>query len=103
MQGDPHGLFSGLIRIHVLHHAAQEELFGLGLIEELRRHGYQLSPGTLYPMLHSMEAKGLLRSRIRGVAGRNRRVYRATSLGKTALGDATGKVRELLRELIEGH
>jgi len=51
MKGDPHDLFSGLIRIHVLHHAAQEELFGLGLIEELQRHGYHLSPGTLYPML----------------------------------------------------
>lgn len=103
MQGDPHDLFSGLIRIHVLHHAAQEELFGLGLIEELQQHGYHLSPGTLYPMLHSMEAKGLLRSRIRRVAGRNRRVYRATLRGKTALRDATERVGELLRELIEGH
>ena len=55
-------LYSGLIRLHVLHHAVQEPIFGLGMIEELGRHGYKVSPGMFYPLLHSMEEKGLLRS-----------------------------------------
>ncbi|WP_458410635.1 PadR family transcriptional regulator [Klebsiella quasipneumoniae] len=52
-------LYGGMIRLHILHHAAKEPVFGLGIIEELRHHGYQLSPGTLYPMLHGMEKKGI--------------------------------------------
>jgi PadR family transcriptional regulator len=55
-------LYSGLIRLHVLHHACQEPIFGVGIIEELGRHGYRLSPGTLYPLLHGLEEKGYLRS-----------------------------------------
>ncbi len=55
-------LYSGLIRLHVLHHAVEEPIFGLGMIEELARHGYRISPGTLYPLLHGLEKKGYLRS-----------------------------------------
>jgi DNA-binding PadR family transcriptional regulator len=55
-------LYSGLIRLHVLHHAAEEPIFGLGMVEELARHGYRISPGTLYPLLHGLEKKGYLRS-----------------------------------------
>ncbi|WP_287830435.1 helix-turn-helix transcriptional regulator [Idiomarina sp.] len=47
-------LYTGFIRLHILHHAAQEPIFGMGMIEELRHHGYQISPGTLYPMLHML-------------------------------------------------
>jgi PadR family transcriptional regulator PadR len=47
-------LLSGLIELHVLYHAAEEEIFGLGMLEELKRHGYLISPGTLYPMLHRL-------------------------------------------------
>ena len=77
-------LFSGLIRLHVLHHACEEPIFGLGMIEELARHGYRLSPGTLYPVLDGLEKKGLLRSSRRLVDGRFRRVYRATPAGRKA-------------------
>ncbi len=95
-------LYSGLIRLHVLHHAVEEPIFGLGMIEELGRHGYKISPGSLYPILHGLEKKGYLRSR--GVrSGRSqRKVYRATSRGKRALEAAKSKVRELFHELIEG-
>ena len=55
-------LYSGLIRLHVLHHAAEEPIFGLGMVEELAHHGYRISPGTLYPLLHGLETKGYLRS-----------------------------------------
>ena len=52
-------LYSGLIRLHILHHAAEEPIFGFGILEELARHGYRLSAGTLYPLLHGMEKKRL--------------------------------------------
>ena len=71
------------------------------MIEELGRHGYKLSPGTLYPMLHGMEKKGYLKSK-RVCKGRTQqRVYRATPAGRAALRSAKIKVRELFGELFE--
>lgn len=55
---DHRDLYAGLIRLHVLHHACKETIYGLAMIEELRRHGYELSAGTLYPILHGLEDKG---------------------------------------------
>jgi PadR family transcriptional regulator PadR len=95
-------LYSGLIRLHVLHHATEEPIFGLGMIEELARHGYRISPGSLYPLLHSLEQKGYLRSKEQRKGKSLRKVYRATPRGRKALSAAKGKVRELFRELIEG-
>lgn len=95
-------LFAGLIRLHVLHHAAKEPIYGLAMIEELGRHGYRLSPGTLYPVLHGLEAKGYLRSREERIGRTVRRLYRATPRGKRALAAAREKVRELFGELLEG-
>lgn len=91
--------FSGFIRLHVLYHAAQEPIFGLGILDELGRHGYRLSPGTLYPILHRMEERGLLKSEKQLVAGRFRRVYRITESGRRTLSGAKDKVRELFGEL----
>jgi DNA-binding PadR family transcriptional regulator len=93
-------LYSGLIRLHVLYHASKGPIFGLEMIEELGRHGYKVSPGTLYPILHSMEELGLLRSQHRGAANQ-RRVYRATGEGHKALAAAKKRVRELFSELFE--
>src|SRR4051812_45269085 len=95
-------LYSGLIRLHVLHHAVEEPVFGLGMIEELMRHGYKISPGSLYPLLHGLEKKGYLRSREERNGKSLRKVYRATPLGRKALEAAKSKVRELFRELMEG-
>ncbi|GMU20140.1 MAG: PadR family transcriptional regulator [Phycisphaerae bacterium] len=94
-------LYSGLIRLHILHHACQEPVFGLGMIEELARHGYRLSPGTAYPLLHGLERKGYLRSSVIRNGRRTRRVYRATRAGRQALEAARDKVRELFGELFE--
>src|SRR5580704_1474014 len=94
-------LYSGLIRLHILHHAAEEPIFGLGIIEELARHGYRLSAGTLYPVLHGLEARGYLKPKMDRTGKRVRRVYRATPLGRRALEEAKEKVRELLGELFE--
>jgi PadR family transcriptional regulator PadR len=98
---DDKDLYSGLIRLHVLHHACQEPIFGVGIIEELGRHGYRLSPGTLYPLLHGLEEKGYLRSSEEGGGRQPRRVYRATPKGRKALAGAKVKVRELFSELLE--
>jgi DNA-binding PadR family transcriptional regulator len=94
-------LYGGLIRLHILHHANREAVFGLGIIEELSRHGYKLSAGTLYPMLHAMEEAGYLRSRPRVVVGRARRNYLITAKGRAALAAAKEKVTELFGELFE--
>lgn len=95
------GLYAGLIRLHILYHAACEPIFGLGMIEELGRHGYKLSPGTLYPLLHGLERKGYLRSSEKIAGRQRRRVYRATAKGRKALEAAKEKVRELFAEVFE--
>ena len=97
-----HDLYAGLIRLHVLHHAVQEPVFGLGMMEELARHGYRISPGSLYPLLHGLERKGYLRSSAERNGRSLRKVYRATPQGRKALAAIKDKVRELFWELIEG-
>ena len=94
-------LYGGLIRLHILHHAGEEGIFGLGIMEELRHHGYEISAGTLYPMLHGLEKKGYLISRQERSGRRDRRVYELTETGCVVLADAKNKVRELFGELIE--
>ena len=91
--------FLGFIRVHILHHAAEEPIFGLEMIRELASHGYQLSPGTLYPLLHALEREGFLRAEQKVVEGKVRKYYRATRSGKAALAEALGKARELLGEI----
>jgi DNA-binding PadR family transcriptional regulator len=93
-------LLSGLIRLHILHHAVEGEVYGQWMIEELARHGYRLSPGTLYPMLHAMERKGYLTAREERQGRSARRLYSATPLGREALAVARRKVRELFREML---
>ena len=94
-------LFDGLIRLHVLLHAAQEPIFGLAMMHELGRHGYRVGPGTLYPLMHGLEHAGLLKSGLLRVEGRRRRIYRITPAGKRALEKAREKVDELHNELHE--
>jgi DNA-binding PadR family transcriptional regulator len=94
-------LYSGMIRLHILYHASKGPIFGLWIIEELGRHGYKLSPGTLYPILHGLERKGYLRSAEKREGRQVRRLYRATPAGRKALAAAKIKVRELVGELFE--
>jgi DNA-binding PadR family transcriptional regulator len=94
-------LYSGLIRLHILHHAVYEPpVYGLGMIEELGRHGYRLSPGTMYPILHGLERKGYLKSSVEREGKRVRRLYRATAKGRRALETTKGRVRELFGEVL---
>ena len=99
---DDKDLYAGLIRLHILHHAVKKgEVYGLWMIEELGRHGYSLSAGTLYPILHGLERKGYLRSAGERVGSRTRRVYHATPDGVAALRTAKARVWELFGELFE--
>jgi DNA-binding PadR family transcriptional regulator len=90
----------GAVRLHVLHHAATGDLHGAWMAQELAHHGYEISPGTLYPMLHRMEQDGLLTSRQVVVDGRTRRAYRATPSGRKALSDMKRVLRELADEVL---
>ena len=94
-------LYAGLIRLHVLHHAVKEPIYGLAMIEELGRHGYKLSAGTMYPILHGLEERGYLASGEERAGSTMRRVYRATPAGTQALIAARLKVIELFGELFE--
>jgi len=93
-------LLSGLVPLHILHHAVEEEIYGQGMIDELRRHGYHIGPGTLYPMLHRMEQSGYLKAREVRSGKVMRKYYRATANGKSALKAVKPQIIELFTELI---
>ena len=95
-------VFLGFIRLHILHHAALGPVCGVDLIRELRRHGYKLSPGTLYPTLHELAALGYLHQTSRVVSGRRRKEYTVTAAGRHALDVARRRLAELSRELLQG-
>ena len=93
-------IFLGFIRIHILHHANEGEIFGVAIMDELRRHGYSISAGTLYPILHSLEAEGYLTRRNDVVNGKVRKYYRITEKGVNALEEAKPKIKELVEEVL---
>lgn len=91
--------FLGFIQIHILHHAKKEPFYGVWMIEELKSHGYEMSPGTLYPILHSMESSGLLEMEEKTVEGKIRKYYKITCLGADVLEEARKKAHELFKEI----
>lgn len=93
--------FLGFIKIHILHHAAQEPVYGAWMMDELAHHGYDLSPGTLYPILHGLEADGLLIREDQVVGGKVRKYYSATPAGQEALREVRIKMRELVGEVLD--
>ncbi len=90
----------GFVRLHVLYHAVNEPIFGVEMMEELARHGYEVGAGTLYPMLHQLEEVGYLASHTEVVAGKQRKYYRSTPAGVVALEEAKTKLRELVTEVL---
>lgn len=92
-------LYGGLIRLHLLYHAGEGPIYGFSMIEKLARHGYRMSPGTLYPILHGLERKGYLHSTERRQGRTARRMYRITPSGRRALDRAKRKVFELFGEM----
>jgi DNA-binding PadR family transcriptional regulator len=94
-------LLLGFVKTHVLHHASREPIYGVGMISELERHGYRLSPGTLYPLLHNLEAVKFLERDDQIVDGKVRKYYRITPLGRRALDEARRKILELVAEITD--
>src|SRR5215471_9995845 len=100
-EGSGLDLFSGdFIKLHVLHHASEHPVYGLWLIEELAEHGYHVSPGTLYPVLHSLEQSELLKSYNELHEGKIRRYYKITASGRRQLKKAKFQLMELMREIL---
>ncbi len=95
--------FLGFIKVHILHHAAEGEVYGLALIDELRHHGYDVSAGTLYPVLHQLETDGYLARTDRVVNGKVRKYYVATPRGSAMLKSARKQIRELVDEVVAPH
>jgi PadR family transcriptional regulator PadR len=93
-------LSSGLIKLHVLYHASEMPVYGLWLIEELAEHGYRVSPGTLYPLLHSLEESEMLKSRSELFSGKIRRYYKITAAGRRHLKKAKKQLMELIGEIL---
>jgi PadR family transcriptional regulator, regulatory protein PadR len=96
-------VFLAFVRVHVLHHAAKEHIFGVEMMDELKRHGYDISPGTLYPMLHTLETSGMLISTQEVVDGKVRKYYRTTKAGDALLGELRAKIGELVEEVLDHH
>ena len=94
--------FLGFIRIHILYHASIDPIYGVEIARELARHGYDISPGTLYPVLHRLAERGYLEGFSRLVDGKIRKYYRATDEGVKALERSKKKIIELVSEVIEG-
>jgi len=96
-------VFLAFARVHVLHLAAREPIFGVEMMDELKRHGYDISPGTLYPLLHALEESRVLVSRQEVVEGKVRKYYRITRAGSAVLVELQAKIPELIREVLERH
>ena len=89
------------MNIHILHHAKEEPFYGSWMIEELRSHGYKVSAGTIYPMLHSLEEAELIQQEERTVEGKVRKYYSITPQGEQVLEEARKRAYELFKEIKE--
>jgi DNA-binding PadR family transcriptional regulator len=103
MTNDPieREILHSLWKVHILHHAGEHPVVGLWLLEELREHGYRVSPGTLYPLLARMERIGWLRrsSSVRRTAPKAARPFQLTPAGRRALAQVRARLQELLAEV----
>ena len=89
--------------MHILHHAGEAPVHGQWIVTELRRHGYEISPGTLYPLLRRMERLGWLRCKVDPNGGRRaRKDYRLTVEGRKVLGLIRKQIEELYKEVVLG-
>jgi DNA-binding PadR family transcriptional regulator len=94
-------LFLGFIKVHILHHAGKDKIFGSEFQKELARHGYDISYGTLYPIFHRLEMDGYIKSEKKNVNGKIRKYYTITQKGKSTLNKARKKSEELFLEIRE--
>jgi DNA-binding PadR family transcriptional regulator len=94
-------LYLGFIRLHVLDHADKEPICGAELMEELQHHGYDVGPGTMYPILRQLQEAGLIVNTDEIVGGKRRKNVRATAAGKKLLAQARAKLKELASEVLD--
>ncbi len=92
-------IFLSLWKIHILHHAREGAVVGQWMLQELWRHGYEVSPGTLYPLLRRLERNGWLRSARSGNGPRARRDYHLTAHGREAVAQVERQLDELRSEM----
>jgi len=92
--------FLGFVKTHILYHASRGPIYGVEMLVELGRHGYRLSPGTLYPTLHRLEREGYLSVQKRVVGGKMRKYYIITEQGMVVLNEAKKKIAELVNEVL---
>jgi len=92
--------FLGFVKIHILYHASKCPVSGVEMTEELKRHGYSLGPGTLYPALHRLEREGYLKLKPEVIRGKVRKYYTITEHGSQVLREASKKIRELVDEVL---
>lgn len=96
-----HNFLLGFIKLHILYHAQKEPIFGQAFKKELKRHGYDISFGTLYPIFHKLANKGYLKSKQENVNGKIRKYYSITKKGERILKQSKNKAKELFDELFE--
>jgi len=92
-------VINATITLFILHRAQSEPVYGGALTGTLRKLGYSISSGTLYPLLHSLEQTKLLRSYSTPVRGRERRCYEMTSLGRLCYAEARQTLTALVQEM----
>lgn len=76
---------AGLLPLLVLHYTAREPTYGNQLIdriEELTEGALVVNPNTMYPLLRSLEERGLLAGEWEHPVRRSRRFYRITPEGE---------------------
>jgi DNA-binding PadR family transcriptional regulator len=89
-----------MAELFVLQQAGKGPVYGVSLNKALRNLGYDISPGSLYPLLHSLERKRLLRCRIDEVGGRVRKYYELTDEGRSCLTEVRQDLAGLVEEII---
>ena len=91
----------GFINLHILYHARKEPIYGKEFKKELKRHGYDISFGTLYPIFHNLEKEGILKAEKRKVHGKIRKYYSITEKGEKIFIHSKERAKELLNELFK--
>ena len=94
-------LYGGFVQLHILYHAKHQPVYGVWMMDELKAHGYNIGPGTIYPLLGSMTASGLLEKTEKNVNGKIRKYYAITPLGVDVFEEAGKKAAELFHEIAE--
>jgi PadR family transcriptional regulator, regulatory protein PadR len=87
-------------KVHILHHASEAPIHGQWITTELRRHGYEISPGTLYPLLNRMSRYGWLACHKKPGGVRARKDYRLTAVGRKVLRLIKEQLEELYEEVV---